>query len=251
MPWTGASDMEPGDVISILGVDHVFYEEAMRTGGTASWNNQNPGNIVSARGEAESYGAYPGKHNDIFAVFPSEETGFEAVRRYLARRGDKTILEMMQTYAPAGHGANDPQTYAQRVADSLGVGTGTAVADLDDGQLTTFASAIQQVEGWRPGQTHGPDSLPGDMSQWLADHPGRAEREAADQPFARRGTVAPGVRNLQQRLNDLGCTPPLVVDGNFGPRSDQAAQWFQANNGLTADGMVGNKTWRRLMGLPG
>ncbi|MFI1034833.1 peptidoglycan-binding protein [Streptomyces sp. NPDC020951] len=250
MTWTDASDMEPGDVIGILGVDHVFYEEAMRTGGTASWNNRNPGNIVRS-GEAESYGAYPGKHNDIFAVFPDEETGFEAVRRYLSRRGDKTVLEVMLAYAPAGHGSNDPHAYAQRVADALGVGTDTRLADLDEGRLTVFASAIQQVEGWRPGQTHGPGDLPGDVAQWLTDHPSRAEREAADQPFARRGTVAPGVRNIQQRLNDLGWSPPLQADGDFGPLSDEATRWFQANNGLTPDGIVGNKTWRRLMEPPG
>ncbi|MGW1657500.1 peptidoglycan-binding protein [Streptomyces atratus] len=250
MAWANAPDVEPGDVISILGVDHVFYEEALRTGGTPSWNNQNPGNIVRSE-EAESYGAYPGKHNDIFAVFPSEEVGFEAVRRYLSGRGDKTILQVMQAYAPAGHGSNDPQAYAQRIADALGVGTDTTLAGLDGGQLTTFASAIQQVEGWRPGQTHGPEDLPDDMAQWLTDHPSRAEREAADQPFARQGTVAEGVKNIQQRLNDLGWDPPLVVDGNFGLHSDEAVRWFQANNGLAADGMVGNKTWLRLMELPG
>ncbi|MFJ9154250.1 peptidoglycan-binding protein [Streptomyces sp. NPDC102270] len=140
---------------------------------------------------------------------------------------------------------------AQKVAGALGVGTDTTLGSLDDGQLTAFASVIQQIEGWRPGQTHGPGVLPGDVAQWLADHPGRAERVAADQPFARRGTVAEGVENIQRRLNELGRTPPLEVDGNFGPRNDEAVRWFQANHGLTADGMVGNETWRRLMEVPG
>ncbi|WP_225651913.1 peptidoglycan-binding protein [Streptomyces pseudogriseolus] len=246
MPWPDAPDMEPGDVISILGADHVFYEDTMRTGGSLSWNNQNPGNITRSQ-EAESYGAYPGKHNDIFAVFPSEETGFEAVRRYLARRGDKTITEAMHLYAPAKHGSNDPDAYAQRIAASLGVGTDTTLAGLDDAQLTAFASAIQQVEGWRGGRTHGPHDLPAHVTDWLAAFPGRAERTAADQPFARRGTVAEGVKNIQRRLNELGCDPPLDVDGNFGPRTEAAARWFQTNSGLSPDGIVGNKTWRRLM----
>lgn len=245
MTWTDATDLEPGDVIGILGVDHVFYEEVMRAGGTASWNDQNPGNIVRS-GEAESYGAYPGKHNDIFAVFPDEATGFEAVRRYLARRGDRSVLEVMQAYAPAGHGSNDPQAYAGRVAAALGVGVDAPVGNLDDGQLTAFATVVQQVEGWRAGQTHGPRDLPAEVAQWLAEHPTRGEREAADQPFARRGSASPGVRNIQQLLNDAGWTPPLVVDGDFGPRTDDAARWFQTNHGLTADGMVGNKTWLRL-----
>lgn len=250
MPWPDATDLEPGDVISILGVDHVFYEDVMRTGGSLSWNNHNPGNIVRSD-EATRYGAYAGKHNDIFAVFPSDDTGFEAVRSYLGNRRDKTVLEVMTAYAPAGHGSNDPQRYAQQVATALGVGTDTSLAALDDGQLTTFANAIQQVEGWRPGQECGPGDLPGDVAQWLADHPSRAEREAADQPFARRGTVAPGVRNIQQRLNDIGFTPALTVDGDFGLHTEEAARWFQANNGLTADGIVGNKTWRRLVEVSG
>ncbi|GLW46320.1 hypothetical protein Stsp02_19820 [Streptomyces sp. NBRC 14336] len=250
MPWPEAPDMEPGDVVNILGVDHVFYDELMRTGGTVAWNNQNPGNIVRS-GEAESYGAFPGKQNRGFAVFPDEATGFEAIRRYLAKRGDRTIASVMHDYAPAGHGSNDPEVYAQKVAAALGVGTDTTVNSLDDGQLTTYANAIKEMEGWRPGQTHQPGALPQDVGQWLAGHPGRAERAAADQPFARRGTVAEGVKNIQRRLNELGRTPPLDVDGNFGPRTDAAVRAFQADQGLAADGMVGNKTWRRLMDVQG
>ncbi|MEU1708681.1 hypothetical protein ABZ478_25555 [Streptomyces sp. NPDC005706] len=51
MTWTGATDLEPGDVISILGVDHDFYDDAMRTGGSIAWNDRNPGSIISS-GEA-------------------------------------------------------------------------------------------------------------------------------------------------------------------------------------------------------
>lgn len=246
MSWADVSDVEPGDVISILGIDHVFFEDVMRTGGTASWNDRNPGNIISS-GEAERYGAYAGKHNDIFAVFPDEGTGFEAVRQYLSHRGGDTVLEVMRAYAPAGHGANDPQAYAQRIADTLQVGTDTTLAGLDGDQVTAFAQEIQRVEGWRSGEEHGPVDLPDDLAQWLTDHPSRPERLAADQPFARRGTVAEGVKNIQQRLNDLDWTPPLVVDGNFGSRTEAAVKWFQTNNGLTADGIVGNRTWQRLV----
>ncbi|MFJ6892395.1 peptidoglycan-binding protein [Streptomyces hokutonensis] len=250
MGWTDVSDVEPGDVISILGIDHVFFEEVTRTGGTASWNDQNPGNIISS-GEAEQYGAYAGKHNDIFAVFPDEATGFTAVRRYLEHRGGKTVLDVMRAYAPAGHGANDPQAYAQRIADALQVGTDTTLGELDDNQRTAFAQEIQRVEGWRSGEEHGPDDLPDDLAQWLTNHPSREERLEADQPFAKTGTVAEGVKNIQRRLNELGWSPPLDVDGKFGPHSAAAARWFQTNNGLTADGIVGNQTWRRLVDSQG
>ncbi|OIJ63710.1 peptidoglycan-binding protein [Streptomyces mangrovisoli] len=250
MPWADVSDVEAGDVVSILGVDHVFFDDVMRTGGTASWNDRNPGNIISS-GEAERYGAYAGKHNDIFAVFPDEQTGFEAVRQYLSNRREKTVLDVMRAYAPAGHGANDPQAYAQRVADTLGVGTDTPLSALDDGQITVFAQEIQRVEGWRTGEEHGPVDLPDDLAQWLADHPNRAERLAADQPFARNGTVGEGVKNIQLRLNALGRQPPLVVDGNFGPLTGAAVKWFQTDNSLTADGIVGHQTWLRLAAAQG
>lgn len=194
------------------------------------------------------YGAYTGKHNDIFAVFPDEETGFQAVRQYLGKRRNLTVFEVMRAYAPAGHGPNDPQRYAQQVADALGVTPDTSLATLDDDQITVFADAIRRVEGWRSGEAHGPDDLPDDVAQWLVDHPSRPERTAADQPLAHQGVIAEGGKNIQQRLNELGWTPPLGVDGNFGPHTKEAVQWFQANSGLTADGIVGNRTWRRLVG---
>jgi hypothetical protein len=247
MPWPCADDLDPGDVVNILGIDHVFYENEMRAGGTPSWNNKNPGNIVHFHGEAESYGAYRGKHNNIFAIFPTEEEGFEAIRKFLSRRRSKTILEMMRLYAPSGHGPNNPQAYANQIAQSLGVSTDTRVDQLDDGQLTAFATKIRQIEGWRPGRGHGPDDLPAHVLQWLTDHPTRAQRAQADQPFANLGASAEGVKNIQRRLNELGWAPALVVDGAFGSKTLAAVKWFQESRGLTPDGMVGNKTWQALM----
>ncbi|WP_406368449.1 peptidoglycan-binding protein [Streptomyces sp. NBC_00647] len=242
-------DVEPGDVVSILGIDHVFYEDAIRTEGSISWNDKNPGNIVRS-GEAESYGAYRGKCNNIFAIFPTEAEGFQAIRSFLLKRSSKTILEMMRVYAPSGHGPNDPEVYAQNIATSLGVSTTTTVEELMDGQVTKFAETIQKIEGWRPGQEHYSGSLPDDLSEWLTKFPTRAEREAADQPFARQGSPkAEGIKNIQRCLNDLGWTPALSVDGAFGPKTEAAVKWFQQKKGIISDGIVGNKTWRKLVGL--
>jgi hypothetical protein len=247
MTWPNADDMEAGSVVSLLGIDHVFYDDQMRTGGSASWNNRNPGNIVYSAGTAEGDGAFAGKHNGRFAIFPSEDIGFEAIRRVLRRHPERTILDEMKVYAPAGDGPNDPVRYAEQVAGSLGVGTDTTLGDLGDEQLTAAAAAIRQIEGWHEGESDGPDSLPADLADFLAGHPSRAEREDADQPFAQLNTVGPGVKNIQRRLNELGETPPLTVDGAFGGKTRDAVVRFQSGNGLTPDGIVGHGTWTALV----
>ena len=38
------------------------------------------------------------------------------------------------------------------------------------------------------------------------------------------------------------------VDGIFGPRTERAVLAFQADKGLSIDGVVGNETWKALFG---
>lgn len=53
-------------------------------------------------------------------------------------------------------------------------------------------------------------------------------------------------RAVQQRLNDLGHTPPLTVDGVYGPQSRAAVMAFQRSKGLAVDGVVGPATLAAL-----
>ncbi len=73
-------------------------------------------------------------------------------------------------------------------------------------------------------------------------------------PVLRRGSRGPAVQDLQTRLNMwLTAARPglkqLVVDGIFGTRTLHAVQAYQQSQGLTADGVVGLRTWTRLLGL--
>lgn len=43
----------------------------------------------------------------------------------------------------------------------------------------------------------------------------------------------------QARLNALGASPPLAVDGAWGPKSSAALKQYQAAHGLTVDGILG------------
>ena len=49
-------------------------------------------------------------------------------------------------------------------------------------------------------------------------------------------------QRVQEALNKLGASPPLVVDGVSGPATISAIRKFQATHNLTADGIAGPQT---------
>lgn len=65
----------------------------------------------------------------------------------------------------------------------------------------------------------------------------------------RRGNSGHAVRGAQRQLNKHAYG--LAVDGAFGTATEAAALDFQRHNGLTADGVVGENTWRTLVGSGG
>ena len=50
------------------------------------------------------------------------------------------------------------------------------------------------------------------------------------------------VKKLQEKLN-------LKPDGDFGSLTEQAVKKWQTENGLTSDGIVGDKTWEKMFGV--
>jgi hypothetical protein len=64
-------------------------------------------------------------------------------------------------------------------------------------------------------------------------------------PTLRRGSQGDEVADLQTILN-ARYGADLEVDGNFGKATEAAVKAFQRANGLTADGIVGAKTWKAL-----
>ena len=63
----------------------------------------------------------------------------------------------------------------------------------------------------------------------------------------RRGSTGDDVAAVQKRLKQWGYYTG-AVDGIFGYGTERAVKWFQQKNGLTADGVVGEKT-AAAMGL--
>lgn len=66
----------------------------------------------------------------------------------------------------------------------------------------------------------------------------------------RQGSSGEKVRQMQQQLNVISDAYPLIpklaVDGVFGPATEEAVRTFQNIFGLTADGIVGFKTWYKI-----
>ena len=58
----------------------------------------------------------------------------------------------------------------------------------------------------------------------------------------KRGDNNENVKQLQTKLG-------LEAIGNFGPKTEDAVKAFQLKNGLTPDGIVGNGTWNKIMGI--
>lgn len=63
-------------------------------------------------------------------------------------------------------------------------------------------------------------------------------------PELRKGHAGVNVRQLQAVLNAQGAN--LVVDGGFGPATDQAVRAFQRARRLQVDGLVGPRTQAQL-----
>jgi hypothetical protein len=64
-------------------------------------------------------------------------------------------------------------------------------------------------------------------------------------PTLRRGNQVDEVADLQMILNSK-YGYELEVDGSFGKATETAVKDFQTKHGLTADGVVGAKTWKAL-----
>lgn len=74
---------------------------------------------------------------------------------------------------------------------------------------------------------------------------GRSRAETAALNVLRFGDRGPEVAALQQALRSAGYGPG-VVDGIFGPRTEEAVRRAQADLGVTVDGLAGPATMTRL-----
>ena len=62
------------------------------------------------------------------------------------------------------------------------------------------------------------------------------------------GSAGPDVKSWQARMVERGWV--LRADGIFGPRTEHVVRSFQAEKGLTVDGVLGRRTWNAAWSTP-
>lgn len=90
------------------------------------YRNNNPGNLrPSASQWRGQTGVYDSGASGKFLIFDSPVNGIRAVARtiynYPRLYGVKTLRDFFRVYAPAGDGANKPDSYADYVAERMGL----------------------------------------------------------------------------------------------------------------------------------
>lgn len=151
--------IETDDIVAVRsfdsGVIEVQYGSGSverRSGGTISWRYNNPGNIKHGKFAVahRAAGIGDGGH----AVFPNYNLGEQAMKDliFTNERGfnSKSILEMLNIYAPAGDG-NDPKGYAKFVAARIGVSINTTINSLSPRQKADMIEAMKLAEGFKEG----------------------------------------------------------------------------------------------------
>jgi len=126
----------------------------IRSGGTWTWRNNNPGNM--------EHGNYSRKNGCIgysggFAVFPTLEQG-EIALRDLLKNGYKgsSLLSMIKHFAPKGD-KNKPVKYLKFILSKIGIkNPKTMVRDLGAKQFEDLVAAIKKYEGWEIGHINLP-----------------------------------------------------------------------------------------------
>lgn len=115
-----------------------------------------------------------------------------------------------------------------------------------NGETVECSAGVQYSKTLHKKWTHWgvPACVEGDVP---TPTPPPAPDPGTDKPILKRGSKGEYVYALQTALinrgYDLGS---YGVDGDFGKATEAAVKKFQKDNGLTADGVVGPKTWAAL-----
>lgn len=136
------------------------YNSVGKSGGSRSWRNNNPGNIM--------YNDYIKKLGAIgtdgrFAIFPDVETGRRAQERLLfdsANYKGLTMPEAIRRWAPDHE--NDTDSYISK----MGGDPGRKMSEYTPEERSVFLDAMQEIEGWKEGSMRKENAVPRETSEF-------------------------------------------------------------------------------------
>lgn len=112
-----------------------------------------------------------------------------------------------------------------------------------NGETVECNSGVQHFTSMNKKWTHWavPSCISGDIPEPVPPEP------SSDKPTLKRGSKGEYVLILQTALKERGYDiGSYGIDGSFGRCTESAVKAFQTDHGLTADGIVGKKTWEAL-----
>lgn len=189
-----------------------------------------------ASGATVTYVLFPGVQADpIEDASQSASLGAAAANDFVAGvRGCGSVSLDFEAYRwlPAD-ATGDQVTAAQCLLRSQGFDTG---GDEPSGAVdSATVTAIEAFQTDRGLAAAGAVNAP----TWTA------LLSSGAQPTLSEGSGGSDVRRLQRALT-AALQQPVVIDGDFGPQTDQAVRDYQTAAGLTVDGIVGGQTWGAL-----
>lgn len=121
----------------------------IRTEGSLSWRNNNPGNLRNYPFSRDN-GSIGTDGN--FAIFPDYETGQRARKKLL--KGSKyihlTLEQMAHKYEPESKAKSE--AYCKCISNRSGLEKTRVLNSLDDEEFDKLLKAMQSCEGWEVGE---------------------------------------------------------------------------------------------------
>ncbi|HEQ1858448.1 TPA: hypothetical protein VEO38_001985 [Providencia alcalifaciens] len=141
--------------------------DIIREGGSRSWRNNNPGNIIWGD-YARSKGAIGHDTNaagHVMAIFPTKEAGNAAKDQLLfegANYRDKKLSEAIKRYAPKydknGKQINNTEQYIKNVLSAVN-GQDKKMKDHSLSERKAILAMIETTEDWKPGVEYSVNQL--------------------------------------------------------------------------------------------
>jgi len=176
--------------------------------GDRAFRNNNPGNLTGTARGAENLGAIGVDYGGNY-IFSSMQNGFNAQRQFVLReQGDKTLADMVATYAPPG-ADNDPfdtnKTYPEYLKGK-GFDLNTKVKDLPVAEQERLLAVMIQKESKLSDEILALVNI-GDRSNLVS---GQQRAEAKEGEDGVSSLSDDGISGATEQRNDQSLAPETV-----------------------------------------